>query len=52
MNICNALEFDALLVFYTDFFPCFRIFGTDVGYRKLKALKSREFEDSYEQKKQ
>ncbi|KAK2428336.1 sterol 4-alpha-methyl-oxidase 2-2 [Trifolium repens] len=29
-----------------------RIFGTDVGYRKLKALKNSEFEDSYEQKKQ
>ncbi|MCH88842.1 sterol 4-alpha-methyl-oxidase [Trifolium medium] len=29
-----------------------RIFGTDVGYRKLKALKNSEFEDDYEQKKQ
>ncbi|KAI5437110.1 Methylsterol monooxygenase 2-2 [Lathyrus oleraceus] len=29
-----------------------RIFGSDVGYRKLKALKNSGFEDSYEQKQQ
>lgn len=29
-----------------------RIFGTDVGYRKLKALKNAAVEDDSEQKKQ
>jgi len=47
---------DILLIILTmvdDIFCCrIRIFGTDIGYRKLKALKSIGVEDNSEQKKQ
>lgn len=56
MTSSNAWNLDVLLVILTVvhdlFWLCIRIFGTDVGYRKLKALKNTGIEDNSEQKKQ